>query len=221
MNEYYAKLEIIGEPETLMQLQEQLFHYYSKDRVEEAVALELANPRRQNGIDYFRFRIERHKDESGGYYYLNLEVWEPIVGPEANVDLLIINERKRRVRIATRCKPDLDRVEEISAKYPDITFIYYQCREWIDGELICVIKEGKIVDWISGDCELTEEKETIRSTRTWSEDHEQSRIRQRVEILDENGQWVLEPFRIYDESAVYAGSAHDPKEDEPQVYYLY
>lgn len=221
MNEFYAKLEITGESETLMQLRNVLFTHYTEERINETIKQELANPIRQHGIDYFKDRIERHKDENGGYYYLNLSVWEPIVGPEANVDLTIINDRKLRVRIATRCMPDLDELEQISAMYPEITFQYHQLRCHMAGELICVIRNGKNEDCIWSEVEETEDHDYILTHHTYSKNEAQSRLRMRIETLDENGEWVLGPLRIVDESMVYPGCAHDLEEARPPVVYVY
>lgn len=221
MNEYYAKLEMTGEREALAHLRDQLFTHYTDDHIDEVIQQEMANPSRGGAIEYFKTRIERYRFENGGYYYLNLTVWEPIVGPEANVDLDVINDRRLRVPIATRCQPDLDKLEEISAQHPEITFTYHQCREWLPGELICVIKDGQMQDWINGDYELTEDREIVKTTRSWSADVAESRIRQRIEILNENGEWELCPLRMVDESEVYPGSAHDPVEGGPPAIFVY
>jgi hypothetical protein len=221
MNDYYAQLLLTGRPDRLNQIREELFTYFSEDQIEEVIRQETAHPIRRLGVEYLKNMIESFKDDHNGYYYLNLEKWEPIVGPEANVDLTITNESRLTIRIATGMEPELDKIKERSAQYPEVAFHYHQLRGHMVGENIFVIVNGKIIDAIWSEVEYTEHDDLVITYHKWAFDDEQSRVRLRFETLNENGEWEMGPLRIVDESMVYPGCAHDSKEDAPPVVYVY
>jgi hypothetical protein len=198
MNEYYTRIEMIGDQGQLSQLRTELFEHFPEERLMEVLEKEEANEIRMNGIDYFKSRMVRFSDKNNGYYYLRLPVWEPIVGPEANVDLRVISERHQDIWIATRCRPDNELLAEISRKYPDVVFYHHMNREHMIEKCVSVIVYGDIKQLYETSLDTTSEYGiTVTNTRA-IEVFGERRLRIRYERLDENGNWETVPRSQFD-----------------------
>lgn len=198
MNEYYTRIEMIGDQGQLSQLRTELFEHFPEERLMEVLEKELANPIRMNAIDYFKNRMVRFSDNNNGYYYLRLPVWEPIVGPEANVDLVIESECHQDVWIATRHRPDNELLVEISRRYPDVVFYHYMNREHLVEKYTCVIACGEMREQVQTRLEYTKEHESFVTHATAFNVSGERRLRIRYERLDENSNWETVPRSQFD-----------------------
>lgn len=219
MNEYIMNVTLIGENQDLCAVVNALYDHYSPEQTEEYLKSKRGE-RDQNhepGSSYEERMILRYSDENG-YYQMKAECWEDKIGETGDAYVRIINNNRLEMKLYSRDCINIESFCDISRTYPYVVFYSHLYRWHMAIDHYNVVMGGKIRNSMRESIEYNSEEDSYETTIQFRTGHEStSRIRPRIQRLNEKGKWEMYGIRIVDECPDYVGSAYDTNEDDSML----